>query len=463
MAQFLTGRSVVFRLWVAVSGLLLALALIATLAYVWTSVQADIRSARHEVAVKQQTVDVFNSMVTRIGGPAAAFQFTDDDFTLMRTLGVLEIDAIDPFGNSYFHVDTATETVLQNQQYATLLVAALAGVPVDLAAASSPLQGTDSSDPAIVARVRDGERQSFALRIRATGDGQRFEVAGSSLSPLDVLRGGTFGEEVWQAGGPGGAQRLRVAYDDLAGAARQTALVAFAGMLAVYALTCAGLWFLLTGMVLRPLHRYSELAVRIAAGDGVRMPDRGDDEIGNLARAINGMADVLESKAAIDSLTGLYNLRHLSDHLDQMIFEARESQQQLSVMVADLDRFKPVNDLYGHAAGDAVLRAVGTALRNWAGDKFTCWRQGGDEFVIALPDRGPAEAAKCAMDLEDLFSNLKVRLSPSIEVNVSISVGVACLGEDGESTGALIGVADRRMYARKTLKHLGRGSAALSA
>jgi diguanylate cyclase (GGDEF)-like protein len=171
------------------------------------------------------------------------------------------------------------------------------------------------------------------------------------------------------------------------------------------------------------------------------------------------MADVLENKATIDALTGLNNLRHMSDHLEQLINQAVRDGQPLSLVVADLDHFKPINDTYGHAAGDRVLQAIGAAMLRWSRDEFICWRLGGDEFAIALPNNGSEPAAHHAESLRRLINSLSVRVQDGV-VQPRVSVGVASCPQDGDSVGTLLGMADRRMYEAKRLYSLAGAEAA---
>jgi diguanylate cyclase (GGDEF)-like protein len=182
------------------------------------------------------------------------------------------------------------------------------------------------------------------------------------------------------------------------------------------------------------------------------MPARGSDELSQLGRAVNGMADALEHQATVDVLTGLHNLRHLSSSLEAMITSASLQHTPLSVLVCDLNDLKPVNDTYGHQAGDAVLKHVANAIAAFAaGESASCWRLGGDEFVLALPNTGESEGIIRAARLQKTIGELIVPLGDKI-VRPSISVGVAAFPEDETSAGALLGIADRRMYEAKSRK-----------
>jgi diguanylate cyclase (GGDEF)-like protein len=115
-----------------------------------------------------------------------------------------------------------------------------------------------------------------------------------------------------------------------------------------------------------------------------------------------------------------------------------------------MDNFKQVNDAFGHQAGDRVLRAIGNALRVWAAPSYTCWRLGGEEFVVAMPNVGEAEALVIAADLRGIISALAVPVADTL-VRPSISVGVATFPIDETNPGSLLGIADRRMYAAKAM------------
>ena len=275
----------------------------------------------------------------------------------------------------------------------------------------------------------------------------------AAVSPLGVIRGQAFGEErivplsALFFKEPG-YLRVLTLYPDLTSQAHdliQKALLAAA--VSIIAILLA-MWPCLQYFVSGSLRRYSQLAMRIAVGDSVRMPAEGAGELGELGRAVNSMADALEHQATVDALTGLFNLRHLSSHLEALISEAFAKNWPLSVIFCDLDGLKIVNDTYGHLAGDRVLRAVSNAIRNWSDRGFTCWRLGGDEFVIALPNISEEEGLVLAANLRKVIGNLAVPVTDTL-IRPSISVGLATYPTDGASAGALLGIADRHMYTAK--------------
>ncbi|WP_306153087.1 diguanylate cyclase domain-containing protein [Roseovarius sp. MMSF_3281] len=158
--------------------------------------------------------------------------------------------------------------------------------------------------------------------------------------------------------------------------------------------------------------------------------------------------------AVTDPLTGLYNRRYAMTHLSRTLAQAATSGQPIAVMVADLDHFKQINDRFGHAAGDAVLRRVADIMRNTLRDDDLVARIGGEEFLIALPDTPRDRAKRVAGRLCHC-----VRETPFVldghgaPVHVTLSIGVAQVEATSLQAGAdaetLIARADRALYGAK--------------
>ena len=136
--------------------------------------------------------------------------------------------------------------------------------------------------------------------------------------------------------------------------------------------------------------------------------------------------------AVTDGLTGLHNRRYLDSHLQTLFDRAVARRRPLSLMITDLDRFKSVNDTYGHDGGDEVLREFARRLRkNVRGIDLAC-RFGGEEFVVVMPDTEAAIAEKVAERVR-----AEIAESPFVinggDVAVTVSVGVSSLkrGADG--------------------------------
>jgi diguanylate cyclase (GGDEF)-like protein/PAS domain S-box-containing protein len=149
-----------------------------------------------------------------------------------------------------------------------------------------------------------------------------------------------------------------------------------------------------------------------------------------------------------DALTGLPNRVLMQDRLGQAIMHAHRAGRQVAVMFIDLDRFKHVNDSLGHDAGDALIVEIARRLSSSLRESDTVARQGGDEFVVVLPDlAGQDDAAKVARKLLDnLFQPM---LLCGQEVFPSGSIGIAMYPRDGEDSATLLKNADSAMYGSK--------------
>jgi diguanylate cyclase (GGDEF)-like protein/PAS domain S-box-containing protein len=156
----------------------------------------------------------------------------------------------------------------------------------------------------------------------------------------------------------------------------------------------------------------------------------------------------IEHQALHDALTGLPNRLLLDDRLDQSIRAAEREGGALAVLLIDLDRFKDVNDTYGHAAGDALLAQVGPRLRGVLRSVDTVARVGGDEFVVLLAAAGRAE------DVGRTAEKILERLEAPFPVEghaaeVSASIGIALYPEHGTDGPHLMHAADAAMYMAK--------------
>jgi diguanylate cyclase (GGDEF)-like protein/PAS domain S-box-containing protein len=153
-------------------------------------------------------------------------------------------------------------------------------------------------------------------------------------------------------------------------------------------------------------------------------------------------------QANFDGLTGLPNRQLFEDRLNLAITQAERRKTSVALLFIDLDRFKPVNDELGHAAGDALLQQVAQRLGNLLREEDTVARIGGDEFVAVLPDLRVEEAHTRAADkivkmLRDPF-HIGDRF-----VEISCSVGVALFPRDANNIEALVAKADAAMYRAK--------------
>jgi len=148
-----------------------------------------------------------------------------------------------------------------------------------------------------------------------------------------------------------------------------------------------------------------------------------------------------------DRLTGLHNRGYAESRLAEVISLARRTGRTAAVALADLDRFKAVNDHHGHAAGDEVLRHTGGLLRRSFRANDVIARYGGEEFLIVFPEIDPQVALHRVEGFRASFAASAAALP--VPAALTLSIGVATYPGDGETVTELVGRADERLYAAK--------------
>jgi len=157
----------------------------------------------------------------------------------------------------------------------------------------------------------------------------------------------------------------------------------------------------------------------------------------------------LRELAMRDAVTGAANRAMLEEHLDRAIAHAKRARGRFALHYFDLDDFKAINDEFGHAAGDDVLRETARRLQTLVRGQDVVARVGGDEFVVLQSEiDADGAAARLTERLHELFAE-PVPLSSGASVRVGCSAGAASYPEDGDSAGALLRAADAQMYAVK--------------
>lgn len=156
-----------------------------------------------------------------------------------------------------------------------------------------------------------------------------------------------------------------------------------------------------------------------------------------------------DHRARHDSLTGLPNRHGLVNVANARLAAARGSGRPLSLLFVDLDGFKAVNDTYGHAAGDTLLKLVAERLRQMLRADDVAARIGGDEFVMLVDDREEAETLALAQTLIAEVSS-SYDLGGGLQANIGLSIGIAMAPEHGESIEALLAAADAALYEAKS-------------
>ncbi|WP_068713709.1 GGDEF domain-containing protein [Vibrio tritonius] len=150
-----------------------------------------------------------------------------------------------------------------------------------------------------------------------------------------------------------------------------------------------------------------------------------------------------------DALSGLLNRRALKEHLNQAITQARRTHLKLAVLFIDLDKFKQINDSFGHDAGDRVILTIAERLRENLRESDFCGRFGGDEFIVCLDLLTNFSGVKeKAMQLIDVLSK-PITVDDGCEVSVGASIGIALYPIQGHDAVSLIRVADKAMYQAK--------------
>ncbi|MEZ5685280.1 MAG: diguanylate cyclase [Paracoccaceae bacterium] len=155
--------------------------------------------------------------------------------------------------------------------------------------------------------------------------------------------------------------------------------------------------------------------------------------------------------AAVDPLTGLFNRRYAMPHLARLEERARENGRPFAVMALDLDRFKSINDRYGHPVGDAVLQEVARRLTHNLRTMDLVARIGGEEFLVAMPDSTLEEARRAAERLREVMEETPVLLPDGREIAVTVSIGLALGGTSapGETVEHVIRHADHALLGSK--------------
>jgi diguanylate cyclase (GGDEF)-like protein len=205
---------------------------------------------------------------------------------------------------------------------------------------------------------------------------------------------------------------------------------------------------------LRLSHVAAALEATLTSDHPVQLRVTGTPAERRLARAFNAASGAfvqVEARAAHDRLTGVVNRETLLTTLVSEIERAARHHKWLSVAFIDIDRFKPINDTYGHHTGDAVLREIATLIRDNIRGSDLFGRYGGEEFMLILPETTPEEATVLAEHLRQLVMGHPLTVAPRQGIQVTISIGVA--GDVGSQLQAdrLVDQADAAMYAAKSL------------
>jgi diguanylate cyclase (GGDEF)-like protein/PAS domain S-box-containing protein len=161
------------------------------------------------------------------------------------------------------------------------------------------------------------------------------------------------------------------------------------------------------------------------------------------------LRETLRHQSIRDALTGLYNRRYLEEALEREIYRAARHQHSVAVIMLDVDYFKGFNDEFGHDAGDALLREMGSFLKTKTRQTDIACRYGGEEFLVIMPETSVTAGAQKAEQLREKFKCLNIMHQGHLLRRATISMGVAGFPEHGTTVQILIQMADKALYQAK--------------
>jgi diguanylate cyclase (GGDEF)-like protein len=168
-------------------------------------------------------------------------------------------------------------------------------------------------------------------------------------------------------------------------------------------------------------------------------------------------APVLESKRLMatlrestltDPMTGLHNRRFLQEYVDSLTTYTDRQKSQFTVLMADLDYFKQVNDTYGHESGDAVIKVLARLLKEEVRSSDLVIRYGGEEFLILLRDTGPEEGLTLAEKIRAKVEETSIQVTNAV-LKKTLSIGVAGYPDDSTTFWQVVKYADVALYQAK--------------
>ena len=214
---------------------------------------------------------------------------------------------------------------------------------------------------------------------------------------------------------------------------------------------------LVSQSILLPLKRLTQAAATVAKGDlNTSLQTVSRDELGLAMTVFNDMVerlranrDELKRISVTDSLTGLYNKKQIMETLNLQFERYRRSKSEFSLLMADVDHFKRINDHKGHLAGDAALQKIGQILRSVLRSIDVAGRYGGEEFLIVLEQTGARQALDTAERIRKICEQSELVFGGE-RIVFTLSIGVATVVDDREETpDSLIQRADRGLYRAK--------------
>ncbi len=168
-----------------------------------------------------------------------------------------------------------------------------------------------------------------------------------------------------------------------------------------------------------------------------------------LAVANLNLRETLRTQAIRDPLTGLFNRRYLEESLNREFRRSLRKGSAVAMLMVDIDRFKQVNDSHGHEAGDAVLRELAKVLQAQLRVEDIASRYGGEEFVLILPETEMTSAFECGERVRQAIHAMRIQHYGQLLEGVTISIGLACFPQHGDTVDAVMRAADAALYRAK--------------
>lgn len=169
----------------------------------------------------------------------------------------------------------------------------------------------------------------------------------------------------------------------------------------------------------------------------------------SLALANLMLRESLQETSMRDPLTTLYNRRFMEVTLERELQRMERSGEHLAIAMLDLDHFKALNDGFGHAAGDLVLKEFGGLMRSFRQGADVACRYGGEEFILILPEVDPAGVLDRMETLRQSIEKLSLSLDGAALPSISASIGISIFPQHGKDPQHLIKIADEAMYRAK--------------
>jgi diguanylate cyclase (GGDEF)-like protein len=225
-------------------------------------------------------------------------------------------------------------------------------------------------------------------------------------------------------------------------------LCLFAGALAMLQYFAMALWSDLNWDMQAAIYRPNDYGIFDWGAQISRLVLLGTASL--LAATVVGRGQALRRLSSIDRMTGIYNRGYFDERLSAELSRARRQSESLAVVMVDVDHFKRFNDNYGHAAGDAGLRAVTGLIRHSLRRSDLVARYGGEEFVLVLPVTTAAQAMEKLEGIRTAVGQLPIRLpKQQTTALLTVSAGIAVFPEDGVTADELLDCADERLFQAK--------------